>query len=115
MARCLTAKWQPWQDDDLPHLIISLTNSGGETAYVGPGGRDITITGPLGTVPIDWGSTGFARPIHGGVSVNVGFHPRSVNGTFALAIDHAHPHPMDPARGAYIVCLESDCTRADLR
>lgn len=108
------ASWQPWQDDNIPHLILTVTNMGGETAYIGPGGREITVSGPAGLVPIDWGGTTFSRPVFGGASVIVGFHPRLINGLFGLAIDHAHPLPVDPPSGPYLVCLDQDCTRAEL-
>lgn len=111
----LTADWQAWQDDNLPHLVVGLTNYGGQTAYVGPDGHELSIIGPMGVVPIDWGGTAFARPIHGGMSVQVGFHPRAVNGTFVMAIDHAHEMPMAPPHGIYAVCIDTGCDQAILR
>ena len=111
----MSARWQGWHDDNMPHLMISLTNYGGQTAYVGPGGMELSINGPIGTVPIHWGDTNFARPIHGGQTVSVAFHPRMMNqGAFVMAIDHAHPMPMTPTPGMYTVCLEDECQRAQL-
>ncbi|MBI2077749.1 MAG: hypothetical protein HYT80_05170 [Euryarchaeota archaeon] len=111
----LFATWQAWHDDPLPHLILTISNDGGEDASVGPGGRELSIEGPTGRMPVYWGDTEFARPVHGGRTVMVAFHPRTdETGTFGLAIDHAWGVPAPPPVGDYTVCIGRICTDAAL-
>ena len=106
----VSANWQAWESDRLPHLILLMTNLGGEDALVGPGGRSLAIQGPTGNVPIYWGETDFARPVHGGRSVSVAMHPRANDqGVFGLAVDHAWGVAVAPPPGFYRVCIGVMC------
>lgn len=110
-----TAAWGPWSDDALPHLILTFSNIGQSPVYVGPGGQEIQVTGPTGTVPVYWGETPLARTIYPNQVLTVGFHPRlGPDGGFTLAIDHAWGIPAPAAPGIYVACAGSTCEPAKL-
>lgn len=115
----VTAAWQPWGDDPIPHLILNVHNRGNAPAQVGPGGSEVRISGPgaIGEIawPMMWGDSGFARPIEPQSSISIPLHPRmGMDGRLGFAIDHMWGTAVPPPPGKYAVCIADSCADATL-
>jgi hypothetical protein len=115
----LTAAWQPWADDPIPHLIVNVHNRGTAPADIGPGAFELRIVGPglAGETvwPMAWGDSGFARPLAPQNSVTLPMHPRmGLDGRMGFAIDHMWGDAFVPPPGKYSICIETSCTEATL-
>ncbi|MBI4393068.1 MAG: hypothetical protein HY556_04610 [Euryarchaeota archaeon] len=115
----VAAHWQPWNDDPLPHLMLVIDNRGSAPASVGPGGVDMTLSGPVDggqhQIPAYWGDTPFSRPIEPAQRVILALHPREdPEGRFGLALDHVWGTPAPPQPGDYETCLGNSCAKARL-
>lgn len=112
----LSADWQNWMDDPYPHLVLTMSNRGGDDVHVGPGGAALTVEGPRGRVPVDWGDTPFSRPVPPHETIVVAFHPRVFDGgSFTLSIDHARGTPTGPPSGYYAACIAGACAGTVLK
>lgn len=109
-----TAAWEPWGDDPVDHLVLRMRNTGDLVARLGPEDIPITVAGPQGPVPIDWGAERGARELAPGEALELALHPRMPGDRMVLSVDHAAGSPMPPPRGSYTVCVQGDCrsTRA---
>lgn len=109
----MDAAWGAWEDDPLPHLLLTLVHRSGSPIAVGP--SSITVSGPVGPVPLVWSASMGARTLMPGETVEVALHPRAADeGTFSLALDHAAGLPMPPPPGEYFVCVKATCARASV-
>ncbi|MHB8606455.1 MAG: hypothetical protein ACYDCK_14515 [Thermoplasmatota archaeon] len=111
----VSAVWGPWAGDPLPHLLVTLWHESGNAVAVGPSADAITVTGPGGVIPLNWGSMMGANVLQGSDSVSIALHPRAdAAGNFTFSMDHAWGTPKAAAPGMYFVCVASDCGSASL-